>query len=276
MKKLSKKTLNKSFRNWYYGHLTCFSQEHMQTFGYLCAMLPIIEELYDTKEEQKEALETYKAFFNTEPQLGTVIVGVTVGLEEAKANGEGVTGDTINGLRAGLMGPIAGIGDSLVVGVLIPLLLGIALGLSTDGSPVGAIFYIIAWNLIVTLGMRMLYFKGYEFGCKAVEFLTGDKAMALRESIMMLGSMVIGAVAASWVSVNTVFKMINAETGEAFLDLNAQINSVLPKGLTAAFVLFCWYMIAKKKMSPIKVMLLLVVIAFVGVLIGFFDPQLAY
>ena len=80
MKKLSKKTLNKSFRNWYYGHLTCFSQEHMQTFGYLCAMLPIIEELYDTKEEQKEALETYKAFFNTEPQLGTVIVGVTVGL----------------------------------------------------------------------------------------------------------------------------------------------------------------------------------------------------
>lgn len=276
MKKLSKKTLNKSFRNWYYGHLTCFSQEHMQTFGYLCSMLPVIEELYDTKEEQKEALETYKAFFNTEPQLGTVIVGVTVGLEEAKANGEPVTGDTINGLRAGLMGPIAGIGDSLVVGVLIPLLLGIALGLSTDGSPVGAIFYIIAWNLIVTLGMRMLYFKGYELGGKAVEFLTGEKATALRESIMMLGSMVIGAVAATWVSVNTVFKMVNAETGEAFLDLNAQINSVLPKGLTAVFVLFCWYMIAKKKMSPIKVMLLLVVIAFVGVLIGFFDPQLSY
>lgn len=276
MKKLSKKTLNKSFRNWYYGHLTCFSQEHMQTFGYLCSMLPVIEELYDTKEEQKEALETYKAFFNTEPQLGTVIVGVTVGLEEAKANGEPVTGDTINGLRAGLMGPIAGIGDSLVVGVLIPLLLGIALGLSTDGSPVGAIFYIIAWNLIVTFGMRMLYFKGYELGGKAVEFLTGEKATALRESIMMLGSMVIGAVAATWVSVNTVFKMVNAETGEAFLDLNAQINSVLPKGLTAVFVLFCWYMIAKKKMSPIKVMLLLVVIAFVGVLIGFFDPQLSY
>ena len=52
-KKLSKKALNKSFRNWYYGHLTCFSQEHMQTFGYLCAMLPLVEELYDTKEEQK-------------------------------------------------------------------------------------------------------------------------------------------------------------------------------------------------------------------------------
>ena len=51
-KKLSKKALNKSFRNWAYGNLTCFSQEHMQTFGYLCAMLPLVEELYDTKEEQ--------------------------------------------------------------------------------------------------------------------------------------------------------------------------------------------------------------------------------
>ena len=276
MKKVSKKALNKSFWNWYYGHLTCFSQEHMQTFGYLCAMLPIVEDLYDTKEEQAAALETYKAFFNTEPQLGSVIVGVTVGLEEARANNEGVDGDTINGLRAGLMGPIAGIGDSLVVGVLIPLLLGIALGLSTGGSPVGAIFYIVAWNLIITFGMRLLYYKGYELGGKAVEFLTGEKSKALRESIMMLGSMVIGAVAATWVTVKTVFQMTNPETEEVFLNLNDQINSVLPKGLTAIFVIFCWYLIAKKKMSPLKVMLLLVVIAFVGVLIGFFDPQLTY
>ena len=216
MKKVSKKALNKSFWNWYYGHLTCFSQEHMQTFGYLCAMLPIVEDLYDTKEEQAAALETYKAFFNTEPQLGSVIVGVTVGLEEARANNEGVDGDTINGLRAGLMGPIAGIGDSLVVGVLIPLLLGIALGLSTGGSPVGAIFYIVAWNLIITFGMRLLYYKGYELGGKAVEFLTGEKSKALRESIMMLGSMVIGAVAATWVTVKTVFQMTNPETGEVY------------------------------------------------------------
>jgi len=106
-KKLSKKTLAKSFRNWSYGNLTCFSQEHMQTFGYLCAMLPIVEELYDTPEEQKQALQTYSAFFNTEPQIGTMIVGVTAGLEEARANGEAIDDDAINGIRAGLMGPLA-------------------------------------------------------------------------------------------------------------------------------------------------------------------------
>ena len=46
MKKLSRKALNRSFRNWFYGHLTCFSQEHMQTFGYMLAMLPIVEDLF--------------------------------------------------------------------------------------------------------------------------------------------------------------------------------------------------------------------------------------
>ena len=70
--------------------------------------------------------------------------------------------------------------------------------------------------------------------------------------------------------------MSNPDTGEVFLNLNDQINSVLPQGLTAIFVLLCWFLIAKKKMSPLKVMLLLVVISFVGVLIGFFDPQLTY
>ena len=62
-KKLSKKALNKSFRNWFYGHLTCFSQEHMQTFGYLCAMLPLVEELYDTKEEHKIMRNIADKFF---------------------------------------------------------------------------------------------------------------------------------------------------------------------------------------------------------------------
>jgi len=275
-KKISKQALKKSFRNWYYGHLTCFSQEHMQTFGYLCSMLPIIEDLYDTKEEQKEALETYTAFFNTEPQLGTVVVGITAGLEEARANGDdNIDGEMINGIRAGLMGPVAGIGDSLVVGTLIPILLGIALGLSTNGSPLGAIFYIVVWNLVITLGMRFLYYKGYELGGKAVEIIVGEKANAIRESVIMLGTIVIGAVAASWISVTTSFKMFNSEGG-IIIDLQNVCDGIFPKLLPLLTVIFCWFLMSKKKMSPTKVMLILVVIAFIGVLVGFFNPGLQY
>ena len=163
VKKISQKTLTKSFHHWYYGNLTCFTQEHMQTFGYLASMLPIIEELYDKKEDQARSMQTYTAFFNTEPQLGALVVGITAGLEEARANGsEEVTDETINGLRAGLMGPVAGIGDSLIVGTLIPVILGIAIGLSTGGSPIGAIFYTVVWNLLAYFGMKFAYFKGYE------------------------------------------------------------------------------------------------------------------
>lgn len=273
-KKLSKKALSKSFRNWYYGHLTCFSQEHMQTFGYLCAMLPLVEELYDTEEQKKEAMQTYTAFFNTEPQLGTIIVGITAGLEEARANGTG-DGEMINGIRAGLMGPVAGIGDSLIVGTLIPILLGIALGLSGGGSPLGAIFYIVAWNLIITLGMRFLYYKGYELGGKAVEFLVGEQANAIREAVVMLGTVVIGAVAASWINVSTSFQMLNAEGG-VIVDLQKTLDGIFPKILSAVTVIFCWWLMSKKKISPTKVMLILVLIALIGVVLGFFDPGLAY
>ena len=275
-KKLSKKALSKSFHNWYYGHLTCFSQEHMQTFGYLCAMLPLVEELYEDEDEKAKAMNTYTAFFNTEPQLGTVVVGITAGLEEARANGqEDVDEETINGLRAGLMGPIAGIGDSLVVGTVIPILLGIAMGMSTGGSPLGAIFYIIVWNLFAYFGMRFMYYKGYELGGKAVDFLIGAQGEALRESISMLGGIVIGAVSATWVSVKTSLELFN-EAGEPYLVLQDKLDAVFPGLLTSAFIIFCWYLMAKKQMSPIKVMLLLVVVAFIGVLVGFFNPGLAY
>ena len=276
-KKLSKKALNKSFRNWYYGHLTCFSQEHMQTFGYLCAMLPLVEELYETKEEQKKAMDTYTAFFNTEPQLGgSLVVGVTAGLEEARANGEEVDGDLINGIRAGLMGPLAGIGDSIVVGTLIPLLLGIALSMSTNGSPLGAVFYIVAWNLISVLGMRFLYYKGYNLGEKAVALVVGESAMAIREAIIMVGTIVIGAVAATWINITTSLVIVKKAAGTEGITLQSSLDGIYPKILNVVFVLLCWWLMSKKKMSPLATMAIMLAVAFVGVLVGFFNPGLSY
>ena len=275
LKKISQKTLTKSFHHWYYGNLTCFTQEHMQTFGYLASMLPIIEELYDKKEDQARSMKTYTAFFNTEPQLGALVVGITAGLEEARANGsEEVTDETINGLRAGLMGPVAGIGDSLIVGTLIPVILGIAIGLSTGGSPIGAVFYTVVWNLLAYFGMKFAYFKGYELGDRAVEFLVGVQGQTIRKAVGIVGGMVVGAVAATWVSVKTSFTLGDPE--EPYLILQDKLDSVYPGLLTACFILFCWWLMAKKNLSPIKVMLLLVVIAFVGVLLGFFNPGLSY
>lgn len=297
MKKLSKKALNKSFWRWFYGNLTCFSHEHMQTFGYMWSMLPLIQELYDTKDEQAEKLQTYYPFFNTEPQIGSIVVGITAGLEEARANGaEEIDDEMINGIRAGLMGPLAGIGDSLIVGTYIPVLLGIALGLAEGGSIIGPLFYIVVWNITSIWFQKFIYTKGYELGGSAVEVIVGEQATALRESVIVMGQVIVGAMAASWVSINTslVLTTAGAKGTKLVLDpatgdivektfdttkqilLNDSLNGAFPKLLTMLFVLLCWWLMAKKNISPIKVMLLMIVIAFVGVIVGFFDPGLAY
>ena len=163
-----------------------------------------------------------------------------------------------------------------VVGTVIPILLGIALGMSTGGSPLGAIMYIIVWNLFAYFGMKFLYFKGYELGGKAVDFLVGPQGEAIRESVTMLAGIVIGAVSATWISVTTSFTMTAAGAKKPFIDLQKTLDGVYPGLLTAVFVVGCWYLLSKKKMSPIKVMLLLVVVAFIGVLVGFFNPGLSY
>ena len=296
MKKVSKKSLNSSFWRWFYGNLTCFSHENMQTFGYMWSMLPIIQELYETKDEQAEKLQTYYPFFNTEPQIGSIVVGITAGLEEARANGaEEIDDEMINGIRAGLMGPLAGIGDSLIVGTYIPVLLGIALGLAEGGSIIGPLFYIVVWNVTSIFFQKWIYNKGYELGGSAVEVIVGEQATALRESVIVMGQVIVGAMAGTWVSITTSVqlttsiqnktemviegsKVIEKVTGtqEVPVLLQEKLDGAFPGVLTLLFVLGCWWLMAKKAISPIKIMLLMVVVAIVGVLVGFFDPNLSY
>ena len=268
MKKISKKTLNSSFWRWWYGNLTCFSHEHMQTFGYMWSMLPIIKELYPTHEEQCEKMQTYYPFFNTKPQIGCIVVGITAGLEEARANGaDGIDDEMINGIRAGLMGPLAGIGDSLIVGTYIPILLGIALGFAEGGSAIGPIFYIVVWNATSIWFQHYIYFLGYNLGGSAVELLVGDRATAFRNAVITMGQVIVGAMAASWVAISTNIVIAQDSTG-ADITLGSKLDGAFPKLLTCVFVLFCWWLMAKKGMSPVKCLLLMVVIGFVGSVIG--------
>jgi mannose/fructose/N-acetylgalactosamine-specific phosphotransferase system component IID len=90
-------------------------------------------------------LRRHASFYNTEPQIGAIVNGMALGLEEKKANGEPIDGETINTLKVGLMGPIAGIGDSMIPGMLIPILLSIGMALAAGGNILGPLFYTVAW-----------------------------------------------------------------------------------------------------------------------------------
>ena len=117
--------------------------------------------------------------------------------------------------------------------------------------------------------MKFAYFKGYELGDKAVEFLVGAQGQAIRKAVS-----IVGGIAATWVSVKTSFQLDSAK--HPYLLPQDKLDAVYPGFLTALFIVFCWWLMVKKNISPIKVMLLLVVIAFVSVLVGFFNPGLSY
>lgn len=100
--------------------------------------------------------------------------------------------------------------------------------------------YIIVWNLFAYFGMKFLYFKGYELGGKAVDFLVGPQGEALRESVTMLGGIVIGAVSATWISVTTSFTMTAAGAKKPFLDLQ-NIRWCLSRIINSC--LCCWMLV---------------------------------
>lgn len=124
--------------------------------------------------------------------------------------------------------------------------------------------------------MRFLYYKGYNLGEKAVALVVGETAMAIREAIIMVGTIVIGAVAATWINITTSLVIVKKAAGTEGITLQSSLDGIYPKILNVVFVLLCWWLMSKKKMSPLATMAIMLAVAFVGVLVGFFNPGLSY
>ena len=267
-KKLSKKTLIRSWRDWMMFNLSSMSYERLESFGFCHSMLPVIEELYgDNKEEVKEALKRQSTFYNTEPQLGAVVNGIVIGLEEKRANGEAIDEEIINGLKVGMMGPVAGIGDSMIPGMLVPILLSIGMGLAQGGNILGPLFYIVVYNTIIIGGSYFLFMKGYRLGTDAVNLLIDERAEKLKEAFAILGVFVTGGIAASYMNVST---KLGFQSGSVNINIQEILDGIFPKLIPLVIVLFTYYLMTKKKLSALKAMMVLLVIAIVGVLLGVF------
>ena len=265
---LDKKTLNKSYIRWMMYNLVATSFEFLEAFGFALSMEPIAKKIYkDNPEAQKAMLKRHSVFYNTEPQIGSLINGVVVGLEEQRALGkEEIDDDFVNGLKVGLMGPLAGIGDSMIPGMLIPILLSIGMGLSEKGSILGPIFYIVAYNTIIMLGSRFLFFKGYELGAESVDTFVGEKAHQITQDFSVLGMIVIGGVAASYVNLKLpiVLKFSSAK-----IDIQQILDGIFPNLLPLVLVLVSWYLMAKKGVSALKLIGIYFIAAFGGVGIAY-------
>ena len=145
-RKLTKKEINKVF--WRsFGLEWDWNYERQMNMGYCYCMLPVIEKLYPNKEDQIAAMERHLEFFNTTPQLATLILGVSAAMEENNANDPNFDTESINNVKVSLMGPLAGIGDSFIWGTLRIIATGVGLSLATQGNILGPILFLLVFNI---------------------------------------------------------------------------------------------------------------------------------
>jgi mannose/fructose/N-acetylgalactosamine-specific phosphotransferase system component IID len=273
---LTRGDVQRSFWLWTFFSHANYNYERLQGTAFAQAMTPIIRKLYRDPEEIKAALKRHLVFFNTEPNVGGVIHGAVIAMEEQRANGADIDDDAINSVKSGLMGPLAGVGDTITQGTITPILLTIGIGLATQGNVLGPILYFV---LEVGIMLSLAYFmwmQGYERGREGV---TAMLRSGLLDRVIagagVLGNLVLGALAAQFVTVfigwHPVTGTVNGQT--SYFDIQGTISSILPGLLPLLWVLLTWWLIARRHVHPVALLVIYLVIAMVGAwdLFGFFS-----
>lgn len=280
-KKISKKTLKNAFLQWFFFNGCSQQAESMLGMAFGQSMAPVIEELYDTKEEKSEALKRHITLYNSESQVGSIVNGIVCGLEEANANGA-ATPELVSSVKVALIGPSSAIGDSLWVATIIPILLTISLSISQTSdnmSWLGAVLYMIIYPVGTFILSWNLFKLGYRSGLEGMQTFMSDGALdKLTKAMTVLGLIVVGALTASFVvmvmPIQIVRDVFDATQGitledQVIFNADAMLNNIFPKLLPLGLTLSVYYLYAKKKWSPLKLMGLILVLAAILTALGY-------
>jgi PTS system mannose-specific IID component len=262
-------------------------------------MIPAIKKLYPNKDDQIAALKRHLEFFNTHPYVAAPIFGVTLALEEDRANGAPVDDEAIQGVKVGMMGPLAGVGDPVFWFTVRPLLGAMAASLALGGNILGPILFFVLWNAIRWGFLYYVQEFGYQAGTAITKDLSGGLLQKITKGASILGMFVLGSLVQRWVSINfaPVVSKVTLSEG-AYIDwssitpdaqgihdalaaqasglaldpvktttLQQNLDGLIP-GLTPLLLTFLCMWLLKKKVSPIVIIVGLFVVGIVGHLIG--------
>ena len=248
-----------------FGLQSAFSFERMQTHGLVWVLIPLLKKLYTTPSDLRLALQRHLTFFNTEPAFGgSVIVGMTAALEEQRAMGKPIDDAAINGVKVGLMGPLAGIGDSLLQGTWRIVTTGIGIGLAQDGNALGPIAFLVLYN-IGNFGIRWYGLQaGYRFGDRMVELMRGLQLRRWMEAGSILGLVVVAGLIPIYIGTTTP---IEYSVGGQAHKLQETLDAVLPAMIPLALTFGSLWLL-RRGWNSLWVMLLLAVIGVAGGVVG--------
>ena len=279
-----------------------WNYERMQNGGWCFSIIPAIKKLYPAKEDQVAALKRHMEFYNTHPYVSAPVMGVTLALEEDRANGAQVDDAAIQGVKVGMMGPLAGVGDPVFLFTLRPILGALGASLALSGNIVGPLLFFFAWNIIRMAFIWYTQEFGYKVGTSITKDLSGGLMGKITEGASILGMFIIGALVERWVSisftpvVSTVEQSAGAyidwanlpagtegirqaltqyaSLGATGLDINkvttlqSNLDQLIP-GLAAVGLTLLCCVLLKKKVSPIAIILALFAVGIAGRFFGF-------
>jgi mannose/fructose/N-acetylgalactosamine-specific phosphotransferase system component IID len=260
--RLSKWDLLKSFLCWHNFAQSCYNYERMQALGFTHAMIPILSKLYTKKEDIAAGLKRHMVFFNTEANIGSIIPGIMAALEEQRARGAEYSDETMNSLKTGLMGPLAGVGDTVTQGLVKTILLAIAVDMAAHGSIAGPLFFFVCFTAFTLSIGYFMYMQGYRLGKDALsKMIEGAMVIRVTEGLSVLGLMVLGALAATRIPVATGVTFTFSKTVIKLQDI---LNSIMPGLLSLLTLLAVWYALEKGK-SILWILAILFIVGFAGV-----------
>jgi D-glucosaminate-specific PTS system IID component len=264
---LTKRDITKAWFIYWLGAEVSNSYERLQSLIFCASMTPIIKKLYPQKEEQVEALKRHLNFFNSEQTFGAVIQGVAIAMEEQKTRGEPISDSSITGIKTGLMGPLAGIGDSVVWAAIMPLLIAIFIPFAANGSAMGGIMPVVLYTAITMAISYGLAHKGYTLGKESIiGLLQGGKIKELIYGANVLGLIMMGALSASYVKITSPLKISALEGSEVVVQ--QILDSIAPGLLPLAAVFSIYFYLVKKGPRYTTILLSVVVLSVVCSLLG--------
>ena len=276
-----------------------WNYERMQNGGWAFSIIPAIKKLYKTEEERSAALKRHLEFFNTHPYVASPVIGVTLALEEERANGAEVDDAAIQGVKVGMMGPLAGVGDPVFWFTVRPILGALGASLAMTGNIMGPILFFVLWNVIRWGFMWYTQEFGYKAGAKITEDLSGGLLQKVTKGASILGMFILGSLVQRWVSISfqPVVSKVSLSDG-AYIDwgklpegakgiqqafeqyasglsltptkittLQNNLDSLIPGLVPLLLTLFCMWLL-KKNVSPIIIIIALFLVGIGGHLIG--------
>ena len=278
-----------------------WNYERMQNGGWCYSIIPAIKKLYKDPQDRADALKRHLEFYNTHPYVSAPVMGVTLALEEERANGMPVDDQTVQGVKVGMMGPLAGVGDPVFWFTVRPILGALGASLALSGSIVGPLLFFVVWNLVRIAFLWYTQEFGYKVGTSIAKDMSGGLLGKVTEGASILGMFIIGALVQRWVSISftPVVSQVTQSKG-AYIEwdklpkgaagikealtqysslganglnqvkvttLQQNLDQLVPGLAALLLTLLCCYLL-KKKVSPIVIIIALFVVGIVARVIG--------